>query len=39
MKEIYVSPEIEAVLFESEDIVTVSFTDNDGDALPPVIWG
>ena len=38
MKEIYVSPEIEAVLFESEDIVTVSFDTGD-DELPPAIWG
>lgn len=39
VKEIYESPEMEAVLFDSDDIVTVSFTDNDDDALPPAIWG
>lgn len=37
-KELYQSPEIEAVLFESEDIVTASFTTGD-DELPPAIWG
>ena len=38
-KELYQSPEIEAVLFDSEDIVTASFTDPDSDALPAAPWG
>lgn len=38
VKEIYTSPEIEAVLFDSDDIVTASFTTGD-DELPPTVWG
>lgn len=39
-KTIYESPEIEAVLFDSADIVTVSFAWNDEeDQLPPTVWG
>ena len=38
IKEIYESPETEAVLFDSDDIVTVSFDTGD-DELPPAIWG
>lgn len=39
-KELYESPEIEAVLFDSEDIVTVSFSwEDDDDQLPPTVWG
>ncbi len=38
MKELYVSPEMEEVLFESDDIVTASF-DTGADELPPTPWG
>ncbi len=37
-KELYQSPEIEAVLFDSEDIVTASFAQGD-DELPATPWG
>lgn len=38
IKEMYETPETEAVLFDSDDIVTASFGTGD-DELPPTIWG
>lgn len=38
MKELYQSPEIEAVLFDSEDIITTSQPGGDDNEMPPTPW-
>jgi len=38
IKETYLTPEMEEVLFDSADIVTASF-DTVDDELPPTPWG